>query len=164
MFYTFNNAWKLKAAREELGVKQSTISKEILSKNGNMTGWYSNIETGKNYVTEETVQPITKHLGLTYDDIVPKFYNQKTHHSVWNYDLDGRKRGHITPKPVALLENIIRHVTDEGDVVLDCFAGTSSTAVACLNLRRSYIMIEKNPAYCELSRQRIAHHPRNIND
>jgi len=155
MFYTFNNSWKLKEARERLGVKQTTISKEILSKNGNMTGWYSNIETGKNYVTRETIKPITKHLGLTYDDIVPKFHNQKTDHCVWNYDLDSKKRGHVTPKPVALLENIIKHTTDEGDIVLDCFAGTSSTALACMNLNRNYIMIEKNEKYCEISNERI---------
>ena len=158
MFYTFNNAWKLKEARTRLGVKQTTISREILSKRGNMTGWYSNIETGKNYVTEETIKPITKHLGLTYDDIVPKFRNQKTHHSVWNYDLDAKKRGHVTPKPVALLENIIKHTTDEGDIVLDCFAGTSSLALACLNINRNYIMIEKSDEYCQISRDRIAEH------
>ena len=120
-----------------------------------MTGWYSNIETGKNYVTRETIKPITKHLGLTYDDIVPKFYNQKTDHCVWNYDLDSKKRGHVTPKPVSLLENIIKHTTDEGDIVLDCFAGTSSTALACISLNRNYIMIEKNKEYCEISSERI---------
>jgi site-specific DNA-methyltransferase (adenine-specific) len=156
MFYTFNNSWKLKEARKRLGVKQTTISREVLSKKGNMTGWYSNIETGKNYVTTETIKPITKHLGLTYDDIVPKFRNQKTHHSVWNYDLDSKKRGHVTPKPVALLENIIKHTTDEGDVVLDCFAGTSSLAIACINLNRDYIMIEKSEKYCQISCERIA--------
>jgi len=155
MFYTFNNAWKLKEARTRLGVKQSTISKEILSKTGKMTGWYSNIETGKNYVTKETIKPITKHLGLTYDDIVPKFRNQKTHHSVWNYDLDSKKVGHLTPKPVALLENIISHTTDPGDLVLDCFAGSGSTALACQNLDRDYIMIELDPDYCRLSKKRI---------
>ena len=155
MFYTFNNSWKLKHTRERLGVKQTTISREILSKNGNMTGWYSNIETGKNYVTEETIKPITKHLGLTYDDIVPKFRNQKTHHSVWNYDLDSKKIGHLTPKPVALLENIIAHTTDPGDIVLDCFAGSSSTALACQNLNRNYIMIELDEEYCKLSKKRI---------
>ena len=198
MFYTFNNSWKLKEARERLGVKQTTISKEILSKvrytcmveengvfrkktlkvsteeeaiailesegvnykdlektGGKMTGWYSNIETGKNYVTEETIEPITKHLDLTYDDIVPKFRNQKTHHSVWNYDLDSTKRGHVTPKPVALLENIILHTTDENDIVLDCFAGTSSLALACQNTNRRFIMIEKEEKYVKISNERI---------
>jgi len=158
MFYTFNNSFKLKEARQRLNVRQSTIAREVLSKQGNMTGWYSNIETGKNYVTEETIKPITKHLGLTYDDIVPKFRNQRTHHSVWNYDLDSKKKGHLTPKPVALLETIIAHTTDPGDIVLDCFAGTSSLAIACMNLNRHYIMIEKSLEYCEISQHRIQEH------
>lgn len=162
VFYTFDNSWKLKKRREELGIKQTTISKEILSKTGKMTGWYSNIETGKNHVTRETVKPIEKHLGLTYDDLVPKFYNQKTSHCVWNYDLDSKKIGHITPKPISLLENIILHTTDENDIVIDCFAGSSSTALACINLDRRYIMIEKEEKYCELSNKRIEEHLKNI--
>ena len=86
LFYTFNNSWKLKEERLKRNIKQTTISKEILSKTGKMTGWYSNLETGKNYPTEETIKPITKHLGLGLEDLVPKFNNQRTDHSVWNFD------------------------------------------------------------------------------
>lgn len=155
LFYTFDNSHKLKEAREERHVKQTTISSEILSKTGGMTGWYSNLETGKNYPTEETIVPITKHLGLTFDDIVPKFRNQKTDHSVWNYDMAPRTKIHITPKPVPLLENIIKHVTDEGDTVLDCFAGSGSLGLACKNLRRECILIEKEPRYCDWIEQSV---------
>jgi DNA modification methylase len=155
LFYTFDNSHKLKEARERLNVKQTTISKEILSKTGGMTGWYSNLETGKNYPTTETIVPITKHLNITFDDIVPKFRNQKTHHSVWNYDMAARSKIHLTPKPTDLLENILRHVTDEGDTVLDCFAGTGSLAVACKNLKRDCILIEKEPSYCEWIRTNV---------
>ena len=109
LFYTFDNSWKLRQKRLELNINQSTIAKEIKSKTGKVTGWYSNLETGKNLPTRETIVPIEKHLGLTYDDIVPKFYNQKSHHSVWEYDLDHKKEGHITPKPIELLKNIINH-------------------------------------------------------
>ena len=101
------------------------------------------------------IKPITKHLGLTIDDIVPKFRNQKKHHSVWNYDLDAKKIGHITPKPVELIENIILHTTDENDVVLDCFAGSGSTAIACKNLNRNFIMIEREKKYCDIIKKRI---------
>jgi len=156
VFYTFDNAYKLKQRREELGVKQTTISKEILSKTGKMTGWYSNIETGKNYPTHETIKPITKHLGLTHEDLVPKFYNQKTHHCVWNYDLDSKKLGHLTPKPVKLIENIILHTTDPNDIVLDCFGGSGTTALASRNLDRKFILIEKEEKYCDLSHQRLS--------
>lgn len=155
LFYTFDNSNKLKEARIQRNVKQTTISSEILSKTGGMTGWYSNLETGKNYPTEETIVPITKHLGLTFNDIVPKFRNQKTDHSVWNYDMAPRNKIHITPKPVALLENIIKHVTDEGDTILDCFAGSGSIAVACKNLKRDCIMVEKESKYCEWIRENV---------
>ena len=155
MFYTFDNSWKLKEERTKRNVVQMTMGEEILSRTGGLTGWYSNIEMGKNYPTEETIKPITKHLGLTIDDIVPKFRNQKKHHSVWNYDLDAKKVGHITPKPVELMENIILHTTDENDVVLDCFAGAGSTAIACKNLNRNFIMIEREKKYCDIIEKKL---------
>jgi site-specific DNA-methyltransferase (adenine-specific) len=148
LFYTFDNSWKLKEARTRLNVKQTTISHEILSKTDGPTGWYSNLETGRNLPTHETILPITRHLGLTYDDIVPKFHNQKTHHSVWNYDMAKRSKVHITPKPIDLLETILKHTTDENDTVLDCFAGSGSLAQACLNTGRKCILIEKEEKYC----------------
>jgi site-specific DNA-methyltransferase (adenine-specific) len=147
LFYTFDNSTIIRDKRLELGVKQMDISREILSKTGGMTGWYSNIETGKNMPTRDTIKPIEKYLGLKYEDIVPKFNNQKTDHCVWNYDMAKRNEIHITPKPVALLENIIRHTTDEGDLVLDCFAGSGSIGVACKNTGRDCIMIEKDERY-----------------
>jgi site-specific DNA-methyltransferase (adenine-specific) len=155
IFYTFDNSWKLKKRREELGINQLEISSEIKSKTGGITGWYSNIETGRNYPTEETILPITKHLGLTMDDLVPKFRNQKTDHSVMNYDIES-KLGHITPKPVKLLENLLLHFTDVGDSVLDCFGGSGSLAVAAENLNRRWILIEKENDYCEITKKRIA--------
>ena len=149
LFYTFDNSWKLKQQRERLSINQLTISKEILSKTGGLTGWYSNLETGKNLPTRDTIVPIEKHLNLKYDDIVPKFNNLKTHHSVWDYDMAKRCKVHITPKPVDLLENIILHTTDEGDTLLDCFAGSGSLAQACKNTNRNCILIEKEKRYCD---------------
>jgi site-specific DNA-methyltransferase (adenine-specific) len=155
LFYTFDNTHKLLEKRTELKVKQTTISSEIKSKTGGMTGWYSNLETGKNYPTTETIIPITKHLGLKYDDIVPKFNNQKTHHSVWNYDMAKRTPIHLTPKPIELLKNIILHTTDEGDTVLDCFAGTGSMGLACKELKRECVLIEKDSSYCTYIRKTL---------
>lgn len=147
LFYTFDNFHKIAEERKKRGVSQITISQEIKSKTGGLTGWFSNIETGKNMPTRETMVPITKHLGIEYDDFVPKYRNLKTHHSVWNYDMAKRNEIHITPKPVDLLENIIKHTTDEGDLVLDCFAGTGSLGLACLNTGRRCVLIEKEVDY-----------------
>ena len=148
LFYTFENHELIRQTRKEKNVSQLTISKEILSRTGGLTGWYSNIETGKNHPTKDTMVPITKHLGLEYDDVVPKFRNQKTSHSVWNYDMAKRNKVHITPKPIDLLENIIKHTTDEGDLMLDCFAGSGSFGKAAQNTNRNCILIEKEQKYC----------------
>lgn len=148
LFYTFDNSYKLENRRKELNVSQMTISQEIKSKTGGLTGWYSNLETGKNMPTRETIKPIEKHLGLKYEDIVPKFNNMKTDHSVWNYDMAKRCKVHITPKPIDLLKNIIYHTTDEEDLILDCFAGSGTIGYASLQTNRKCILIEKETKYC----------------
>lgn len=156
LFYTKADLHKIiSEERKKRNIKAIDISKEILSKNGNVTGWFSNIETGKNVPTEETIKPITKYLDITLEDIVPKFNNKRTHHSVWNYDFDHKKVGHLTPKPIKLLENIIVHCTDENDIVLDSFGGSGSTAIAAIRTGRKFILIEKEEEYYHLSKERI---------
>ena len=155
LFYTFDNSYKLKEKRKELNISQKDISKEILSKNNGLTGWYSNLETGKNMPTRKTIKPIEKHLGLKYEDITPKFNNMKTDHSVWNYDMAKRCKIHITPKPVELLKNIIYHTTDENDTVLDCFAGSGTMGYACLDTKRKCILIEKEEKYCNYIKEQL---------
>jgi len=155
LFYTFDNSYKLKEARNTLKVNQLTISKEIKSKTGGITGWYSNLETGKNMPTRNTIKPIEKHLKLKYEDIVPKFNNMKTHHSVWNYDMAKRCKIHITPKPVELLKNIIYHTTDENDIILDCFAGSGTMGYASIETNRKCILIEKENKYCNYIKEQF---------
>jgi site-specific DNA-methyltransferase (adenine-specific) len=93
-------------------------------------------------------------LRRQYEDLRYTFNNQKTHHSVWNYEIE-KKQGHITPKPVKLLENIIRHSSNENDIVLDCFMGSGSTGVACINTNRNFIGIEKDEGYFKIAKERI---------
>ena len=62
---------------------------------------------------------------------------------------------HPTQKPVALFEYLIKTYTNKGDLVLDNCAGSGTTGVACKNLGRNYILIEKEERYCEIARRRI---------
>jgi site-specific DNA-methyltransferase (adenine-specific) len=62
---------------------------------------------------------------------------------------------HPTQKPVGLLEYLIKTYTNESEVVLDNAAGSSSTAIACLNTNRNWIMMENDESYYELSLKRI---------
>lgn len=67
----------------------------------------------------------------------------------------GATNGHLTPKPVKLLEHMIELFTKPGQTVLDCFLGSGSTAVAAIRTRRNCIGIEINPEYIEIAKQRL---------
>jgi site-specific DNA-methyltransferase (adenine-specific) len=62
---------------------------------------------------------------------------------------------HPTQKPLALCEYLIRTYTYGGDLVLDNCAGSGTTALACKNLGRDFIAIEKEKKYCQIARTRI---------
>ena len=64
-------------------------------------------------------------------------------------------RVHPTQKPVDLLEYLIKTYTNEGDLVLDSCMGGGSTGVACKNLNRRFIGIEKEEKYFEIAKNRI---------
>ncbi len=66
------------------------------------------------------------------------------------------KISHPTQKPVALFEYLIKTYTNEGDLVLDNVAGSGTTGVACKNLGRNFILIEKEPEYIEIIKKRLA--------
>lgn len=63
---------------------------------------------------------------------------------------------HSTAKPVNLLRWLIRTYSNEGDLVLDNFAGSSSTAIACIDEKRDWIMIEKEDVFYNISKKRIS--------
>jgi site-specific DNA-methyltransferase (adenine-specific) len=65
---------------------------------------------------------------------------------------------HPTQKPVPLFEYLIKTYTNEDDTVLDCCAGSGTTAIACENTNRNYICIEKEPRYFEMMEDRIKNH------
>ncbi len=62
---------------------------------------------------------------------------------------------HPTQKPLYILERILLASTQEGDIVLDPFCGSSTTGVACKKLGRNYIGIDHNREYVELSVRRL---------
>lgn len=71
------------------------------------------------------------------------------------------KTVHPTQKPVALMEYLIRTYTNPGEVVMDNCMGSGTTGVACVNVGRNFIGIEKDDKYFEIARQRIEDAQRN---
>jgi DNA modification methylase len=78
--------------------------------------------------------------------------------SVWQLPPESARRvGHPAPFPVALPRRFIELYTFAGDVVLDPFLGSGSTAVAAVETDRRFVGYELDPAYARLARRRVRH-------
>lgn len=62
---------------------------------------------------------------------------------------------HPTQKPVEVIEKLITDSTKEGDLVLDCFMGSGTTAVAAKKLNRNFIGYEIQEKYIEIAKRRL---------
>lgn len=68
---------------------------------------------------------------------------------------DKKLWGHPTVKPLHIVQNLIINSSKEGDLVLDPFIGSGTTAVACFNTGRNYIGFEKDSLFCGIAEKRI---------
>lgn len=78
-------------------------------------------------------------------------------------DCNTNNRVHPTQKPVELFEYLIKTYTNEGDLVLDNTSGSGTTAIACLNTNRQYILMEQEQSYYEICLNRIKEWHKNKN-
>ena len=62
---------------------------------------------------------------------------------------------HPTQKPIQLIKRIVEIGSNENDLVLDSFAGSCTTAMACIETKRQYICIEKDKTYIDISINRL---------
>ncbi|MEK6881710.1 MAG: site-specific DNA-methyltransferase [Nanoarchaeota archaeon] len=66
------------------------------------------------------------------------------------------KSGHPSQKPLSLWSYLIKIHSNKGDMILDPFLGSGTTAVAAKMLGRNYIGIEKSEEYCKIAEQRLS--------
>src|SRR5699024_3660513 len=99
------------------------------------------------------------------DEYFPSVFNlwdgNKYKSNVLKYrkDYDGY---HPTQKPVALLEDLIKTFSNEGDTVVDLTMGSGSTGVACKNTGRKFIGIEMDDEYFKIAKERIETHEQRL--
>ena len=111
---------------------------------GKENHWKERKET-KMHGTEKIIAKVTNSSGnMKYPSSVQKINS-----------VDRTKILHPTQKPVALFEYLIKTYTNEGDLVLDNCAGSFTTAVACNNLKRDWVCIEKEADYCKVGEERL---------
>lgn len=83
-------------------------------------------------------------------------FNEHCKNTILRYPIcQGKKRVHKTQKPLELFEYLVKVSSNSGDIVLDPFCGSGTTAVACKNLNRQYICIEKDLETFNIAKERI---------
>ena len=68
-----------------------------------------------------------------------------------------KDKKHVCPKPLNLMEKVVKRLSNERDMILDPFIGSGTTMEACQNLQRQCIGIDVDPYYCELVKERCFH-------
>lgn len=84
-------------------------------------------------------------------------FNSEYDKGVYQYPLcHGKERTkHPTQKPLPLIKDLISKHSNEGDLVLDTFGGSGTTAVACKLLNRDYILVEMDQDYVDIANLRL---------
>lgn len=77
----------------------------------------------------------------------------------WNVSISIQERGKNFPvaKSLRLWKILVKEFSDEGDLVLDPFMGSGTTAIACKLQKRNFIGFEINPEYCKIAEECLSH-------
>jgi len=131
----------------------------------NKTGTYNPIRIEKSEAGKQRAKYIDKPFILNEDNVYGKFGfmdKQKEHfrepftrypRTIIKFNCE---RGlHPTQKPIGLFEYLVKTYTNENDLVLDNCAGSGTTAIACLNTNRQFIVMEQEPNYFEKIKKRV---------
>lgn len=116
--------------------------------------WYSKTDNYTFNKTYSTIPKKTKGMGLK---------NGQPNRSLSNVFTDvsplvpwsAEKVKHPVQKPLQLIERLLTVFSNEGDLVLDCFAGSFTTAVSAKRLNRDFICVEKDTNYFQIGQERL---------
>jgi adenine-specific DNA-methyltransferase len=158
----------LRNARKQAGMSMNELTGKIGAHGKvNHGGAVSNWEDGRNTPSRDQYEKMRKALMETgkvepmppYEDVVRPFVMDasKEFTDVWTFPSVRPYKGkHPAEKPLAMIEHAIEASTFPGDIVLDCFAGGGSTAIAALKLERRTVSIEIERRWVEVIASRVA--------
>lgn len=144
--YIFCNKNQIPLYFEYFDLKKVKFDIIIWNKNNAMPTYYNKYLTDCEYILYFREPGCC--FPSNYEDAKTVFMGSINHKDkkIWN---------HPTIKPLNLIEKFINNSSKEGDLILDCFAGSGTTGVACQNLNRKCILIEKEDTYCKIIEQRL---------
>jgi len=108
------------------------------------------INSKRNYLTN------CREIALTAVKVGRSTFNSSYDSGIYKHPIyNGKDRFHPTQKSLPLFEELVRKHSSEGDVVLDCFAGSGTTAIAAIKNNRKFIGCEIDKDFYEKSVDRI---------
>lgn len=123
--------------------------------NWNILSWHKTNPIpacGNKYLTDTEFILFFREKGVK---VYGSFDTKRTWYATPLNQSDKKKYGHPTVKPLSILENLVVNSSKEEGIVLDCFMGSGSTGVACLNTNRDFIGIELDEGYFKIAQNRI---------
>ena len=156
-----------KEIQELLNLNKKQIMEQIGQKADHCFRWRSS-QWG--LPTEETYNELINKFRIDKFKCFKKYEDLRQEYEKQRYTFNGKegiennltysfrkekKCKHPTQKPIKLMEDIIKISSNENDLVLDCFMGSGSTGVACINTNRRFIGIEMDDNYFEIACNRI---------
>ena len=122
----------------------------------------TNVEAGSLYRAHHKLLPLFKKGDAPHVNNVERRKNGRRRSNVWSYpgaysvrsEAGKRRQYHPTVKPVAMLEDALRDMTERGDIVIDPFLGSGSTLMACERTDRHCRGLELDPLYVEVIMRR----------
>ena len=121
----------------------------------------------KRFMKEPIVTKIENSVYGSFDrTVLGRDAEMKNPNSLLLFDVvngrSGDKQPHPTQKPVSLFEYLIKTYSNEGDLILDNCAGSGTTAIACLNAKRQFIVMEKEQKYYDIILKRVGDFNKNF--
>lgn len=142
----FFDIWKitdLKNCLEDVGFKQLRFIEWIKTNP-------QPINSKRNYLTN------CREIALTAVKGGSSTFNSEYDNGIYRFPIySGKDRFHPTQKSLPLFEELIKKHSNEGDLVLDCYSGSGTTALACKNNKRSFIGSEISKEFWEKSLKRV---------
>lgn len=156
--FRYDMVWKKSKCGSPLTAKYMPLKKHemILVFGRSASKYYPQMKRGTPY-KRSAVNVKTNNHGYGINHVTTD--NKGTRHptTILDYPQKWRRQDqvHPTQKPIELLEELVKLYTIEGETVLDNTMGSGSTGVACRNLNRKFIGIEKDENYFDIASKRI---------
>lgn len=153
----YKGDWDKKIPSKEIFEEMLRVSKNVIIFGGNYFAHY--LPPSKHWIVWDKKGDIAfknpfadcELIYTSYDKVVKKIVFKQQGFITDSKD----RRVHPTQKPSELMQMLIENYTNENDIILDCFMGSGSTGVACMNTNRKFIGIELDENYFNIAKQRI---------